>query len=66
MFKVALIIYFLVKPFPDTAHLLQYQGEDGWKPQNYTGLCEKLLTKSQNVVCKVYYILSTVALSHEH
>uniref|UniRef100_A0A0C9S9S3 TSA: Wollemia nobilis Ref_Wollemi_Transcript_6723_2396 transcribed RNA sequence n=1 Tax=Wollemia nobilis TaxID=56998 RepID=A0A0C9S9S3_9CONI len=27
----------------------QYQGERGWKPSNYTGLCEKLLFKSQSV-----------------
>ncbi|XP_071726187.1 uncharacterized protein [Rutidosis leptorrhynchoides] len=27
----------------------QYQGDDGWKPRNYTGLCEKLLAKSQTV-----------------
>ncbi|GMP38259.1 hypothetical protein CsSME_00009579 [Camellia sinensis var. sinensis] len=27
----------------------QYQGEHGWKPLNYTGLCEKLLAKSQTV-----------------
>ncbi|KAL8238271.1 hypothetical protein R6Q59_019352 [Mikania micrantha] len=27
----------------------QYQGKHGWKPRNYTGLCEKLLTKSQTV-----------------
>ncbi|KAI3809839.1 hypothetical protein L1987_19439 [Smallanthus sonchifolius] len=27
----------------------QYQGEHGWKPRNYTGLCEKLLAKSQTV-----------------
>ncbi|GAA0176371.1 oxidoreductase [Lithospermum erythrorhizon] len=27
----------------------QYQGEQGWKPLNYTGLCEKLLAKSQTV-----------------
>ncbi|XP_066399552.1 uncharacterized protein [Miscanthus floridulus] len=27
----------------------QYQGEEGWKPQNYTGLCEKILGKSQTV-----------------
>ncbi|KAG9148209.1 hypothetical protein Leryth_014105 [Lithospermum erythrorhizon] len=27
----------------------QYQGEQGWKPLNYTGLCEKLLEKSQTV-----------------
>nr|XP_043621193.1 probable quinone oxidoreductase [Erigeron canadensis] len=27
----------------------QYQGEDGWKPRNYTGLCEKLLAKSQTL-----------------
>lgn len=28
----------------------QYQGKDGWKPLNYTGLCEKILAKSQTVV----------------
>ncbi|XP_059653924.1 uncharacterized protein LOC132300732 [Cornus florida] len=27
----------------------QYQGEEGWKPLNYTGICEKLLAKSQTV-----------------
>lgn len=27
----------------------QYQGEHGWKPSNYPGLCEKLLAKSQTV-----------------
>ncbi|KAH6825953.1 ARP protein [Perilla frutescens var. hirtella] len=27
----------------------QYQGEHGWKPRNYTGLCEKILAKSQTV-----------------
>lgn len=27
----------------------QYQGEHGWKPSNYTGLCDKLLAKSQTV-----------------
>ncbi|CAA3001806.1 probable quinone oxidoreductase [Olea europaea subsp. europaea] len=27
----------------------QYQEEHGWKPRNYTGLCEKLLAKSQTV-----------------
>ncbi|GAV66351.1 adh_short domain-containing protein/ADH_zinc_N domain-containing protein/ADH_N domain-containing protein [Cephalotus follicularis] len=27
----------------------QYQGEQGWKPSNYTGLCEKILAKSQTV-----------------
>jgi NADPH:quinone reductase-like Zn-dependent oxidoreductase len=27
----------------------QYQGEVGWKPKNYTGLCEKILAKSQTV-----------------
>ncbi|KAL8097101.1 hypothetical protein AgCh_030270 [Apium graveolens] len=28
----------------------QYQGEHGWKPLNYTGVCEKLLAKSQTLV----------------
>ncbi|CAI9104346.1 OLC1v1002999C3 [Oldenlandia corymbosa var. corymbosa] len=32
----------------------QYQGEQGWKPLNYTGLCEKILAKSQTVVCMLY------------
>ncbi|XP_060168248.1 uncharacterized protein LOC132599044 isoform X2 [Lycium barbarum] len=27
----------------------QYQGEHGWKPRNYSGICEKLLAKSQTV-----------------
>ncbi|KAH9620847.1 hypothetical protein KSS87_011829 [Heliosperma pusillum] len=27
----------------------QYQGEHGWKPSNYPGICEKLLAKSQTV-----------------
>ncbi|XP_057534502.1 uncharacterized protein LOC130812882 [Amaranthus tricolor] len=27
----------------------QYQGEHGWKPAHYPGLCEKLLAKSQTV-----------------
>ncbi|XP_037493934.1 prostaglandin reductase-3 isoform X2 [Jatropha curcas] len=27
----------------------QYQGEHGWRPSNYTGLCEKILAKSQTV-----------------
>ncbi|KAL4555758.1 hypothetical protein LXL04_038386 [Taraxacum kok-saghyz] len=27
----------------------QYQGEHGWKPRNYTGLCEKILAKSQTL-----------------
>ncbi|GKV37990.1 hypothetical protein SLEP1_g45948 [Rubroshorea leprosula] len=27
----------------------QYQGQHGWKPSNYTGLCEKLFAKSQTV-----------------
>lgn len=27
----------------------QYQGEHGWKPSNYPGVCEKLLAKSQTL-----------------
>nr|AFK35737.1 unknown [Lotus japonicus] len=27
----------------------QYQGENGWTPLKYPGLCEKLLAKSQTV-----------------
>jgi hypothetical protein len=29
---------------------LQYQGEKGWEPAKYPGLCEKILAKSQTVV----------------
>ncbi|PQQ04395.1 prostaglandin reductase-3 [Prunus yedoensis var. nudiflora] len=29
--------------------IILYQGEHGWKPSNYPGLCEKLLAKSQTV-----------------
>jgi hypothetical protein len=28
---------------------LQYQGEKGWEPAKYPGLCEKILAKSQTV-----------------
>lgn len=31
----------------------QYQGARGWQPSNYTGLCEKILAKSQTVVCRM-------------
>lgn len=27
----------------------QYQGENGWEPSNYPGLCEKILKKSQTI-----------------
>ena len=33
--------------------VFQYQGERGWKPLPYTGLCEKILAKSQTVVCPI-------------
>ncbi|KAH9613757.1 hypothetical protein KSS87_009127 [Heliosperma pusillum] len=33
-----------------TTSKCQYQGEHGWKPSNYPGICEKLLAKSQTVV----------------
>lgn len=33
--------------------VFQYQGEHGWKPLPYTGLCEKILAKSQTVVCHI-------------
>lgn len=35
--------------------MFQYQGEHGWKPLNYTGLCEKILAKSQTVVSWTYF-----------
>ncbi|KAI3753153.1 hypothetical protein L2E82_25199 [Cichorium intybus] len=28
----------------------QYQGDHGWQPRNYTGLCEKILRESQTVI----------------
>jgi hypothetical protein len=30
----------------------QYHGEVGWNPKNYNGICEKILAKSQTVVCR--------------
>jgi len=40
----------LIFPQQTDSFWSQYQGEHGWKPSNYTGLCEKLLSKSQTVV----------------
>ncbi|XP_068637694.1 uncharacterized protein [Aristolochia californica] len=42
----------------------QYQGEDGWKPLTYTGLCEKLLAKSQTV--SGFFLVQYVHLWQEH
>nr|CAB3453590.1 unnamed protein product [Digitaria exilis] len=42
----------------------QYQGEDGWKPQNYTGLCEKILAKSQTVAG--FFLVQYAHLWQEH
>ncbi|KAI3764290.1 hypothetical protein L2E82_14297 [Cichorium intybus] len=42
----------------------QYQGEDGWKPRNYTGLCEKILAKSQTLpksFCKTFRNFTAVS-----
>lgn len=42
----------------------QYQGEHGWKPLNYTGLCEKLLAKSQTVAG--FFLVQYAHLWQEH
>ncbi|KAI5661072.1 hypothetical protein M9H77_20395 [Catharanthus roseus] len=42
----------------------QYQGEHGWKPRNYTGLCEKLLAKSQTVAG--FFLVQYAHLWQEH
>ncbi|CAH9125801.1 unnamed protein product [Cuscuta epithymum] len=42
----------------------QYQGEHGWKPQNYPGLCEKLLAKSQTLAG--FFLVQYAHLWHEH
>lgn len=42
----------------------QYQGEHGWKPQNYPGLCEKLLAKSQTVAG--FFLVQHAHLWQEH
>ncbi|EFJ16715.1 hypothetical protein SELMODRAFT_179322 [Selaginella moellendorffii] len=42
----------------------QYQGEGGWQPRNYPGLCEKLLWKSQTIVG--FYLMHHNKLWKEH
>ncbi|CAA0807542.1 ARP protein (REF [Striga hermonthica] len=42
----------------------QYQGEHGWTPRNYTGLCEKILAKSQTVAG--FFLLQYVQFWQEH
>lgn len=42
----------------------QYQGEHGWKPRNYTGICEKLLAKSQTVAG--FFLIQYAHLWQEH
>jgi len=42
----------------------QYQGEHGWKPSNYTGLCEKILAKSQTVAG--FFLVQYAHLWQEH
>lgn len=42
----------------------QYQGEHGWKPLNYTGLCEKILAKSQTVAG--FFLVQYSHLWQEH
>ncbi|KAL0422640.1 UNVERIFIED_CONTAM: 3-beta-hydroxycholanate 3-dehydrogenase (NAD(+)) 2 [Sesamum latifolium] len=38
-----------IMTFGSYAEFTTYQGEQGWKPRAYTGLCEKILAKSQTV-----------------
>lgn len=42
----------------------QYQGEHGWKPMNYTGLCEKILAKSQTVAG--FFLIQYAHLYQQH
>ncbi|XP_055815839.1 uncharacterized protein LOC129885552 [Solanum dulcamara] len=42
----------------------QYQGEYGWKPRNYPGICEKLLAKSQTVTG--FFLIQYAHLWQEH
>lgn len=42
----------------------QYQGEHGWKPRNYPGICEKLLAKSQTVAG--FFLVQYAHLWQEH
>uniref|UniRef100_A0A0D9XEI8 Enoyl reductase (ER) domain-containing protein n=1 Tax=Leersia perrieri TaxID=77586 RepID=A0A0D9XEI8_9ORYZ len=42
----------------------QYQGEHGWKPQNYTGLCDKILAKSQTVAG--FFLIQYAHLWQDH
>uniref|UniRef100_A0A6N2L430 Enoyl reductase (ER) domain-containing protein n=1 Tax=Salix viminalis TaxID=40686 RepID=A0A6N2L430_SALVM len=42
----------------------QYQGEHGWTPANYTGLCEKILAKSQTVAG--FFLLQHTHLWAQH
>lgn len=42
----------------------QYQGEHGWKPRNYPGICEKLLAKSQTV--SGFFLIQYAHLWQEH
>ncbi|KAI4990103.1 hypothetical protein ZWY2020_038466 [Hordeum vulgare] len=43
---------------------VQYQGEEGWKPKNYTGLCEKILAKSQTVAG--FFLVQHAHMWQEH
>ncbi|PWA79250.1 Alcohol dehydrogenase, C-terminal [Artemisia annua] len=52
-----------VKPFSDIAYAFQYQGENGWKPRNYIGLCEKLLTKSQTMAFAGFFLVQFIRCS---
>ncbi|XP_031394131.1 probable quinone oxidoreductase [Punica granatum] len=42
----------------------QYQGEQGWKPATYPGLCEKLLAKSQTV--SGFFLIQYAQLWQQH
>ncbi|KAL5705428.1 15-hydroxyprostaglandin dehydrogenase (NAD(+)) [Ranunculus cassubicifolius] len=42
----------------------QYQGKEGWKPLNYTGLCEKILAKSQTVAG--FFLVQYAELWQQH
>ncbi|KAG6502966.1 hypothetical protein ZIOFF_035255 [Zingiber officinale] len=44
--------------------MFQYQGNNGWQPLKYPGLCEKLLAKSQTVAG--FFLIHYAHLWQEH
>ena len=65
--KNSLFVLYWYKCTEKSNWCFQYQGKDGWMPRNYYGLCEKILGKSQTVVCvccRTMELLSLHALQY--